>query len=233
MFRTQSPGNSPRVDDSVSKKQQGHQRTKTWGNNLDYPQTIQLQTTVLYGGSVPGATHKRAEPLVRSFIPPASPFARAVIMGDEISRNDKKDRHAAAPQQRPVSNLTVLLQQQDQQQQTPPPQTTNNTVSPKREADSSSGPPPLETPLTINALGSSAPSQLFVRQSSHSANHATSGLLPYPKILSRQLSANAMPPISTTGLSFPSQHRSTDRKVRRYVTSTSESWSHLFVCYFY
>ena len=115
--------------------------------------------------SVPVVVDRAGRPL----IPPNSSFARAVVMGNEISlgetRRDKREGQGRSnTEQRPASNLTLLLNQSKQQQQM---QASSSSPSHRRvdsrgsqqsrglhtsvdEADSASGP---ETRL----LGSSAP----------------------------------------------------------------------------
>lgn len=86
----------------------------------------------------------------RSLIPPQSSFARAVVMGNEMSAAEQKQ-----PKPR-ISNLTAALMNQSEE------------PLPQNEADSASGPPPA-SPTATHALGSSAPQHILSRQNSTSA----------------------------------------------------------------
>jgi hypothetical protein len=90
----------------------------------------------------------------RSFIPPMSSFARAVINSDNGA--DDNDQNKS---QQTVSALTVLLDQHDREQanhsQPVPVQGVQESVAVNcNEADSASGPP-------VSLLGSSCPSHLL------------------------------------------------------------------------
>lgn len=121
----------------------------------------------------------------RTFIPPSSPYAHAIIMGNESSldagrvKGDANERQDE--QQRPASNLTVLLNQHNQQllgthnaigESQEPPSRHGGSPSLYRksqssdEADSASGPPPDQEACSISVrfLGSSAPSHLSATQ---------------------------------------------------------------------
>jgi hypothetical protein len=130
----------------------------------------------------------------RTFIPPSSPFAHAIIMGNEASsldagRVDEDSNVRQDDQQRPASNLTVLLNQHNQQQQQqqqlvethqpntigespePPPRHGGSPSQYRKsqstdEADTASGPPPDQDASSMSArfLGSSAPSHLSASQ---------------------------------------------------------------------
>ena len=117
----------------------------------------------------------------RTFIPPSSPFAHAIIMGNEASidagRVHEDSNERQDDQQRPASNLTVLLNQHSQQmmesqntigESQGPPSRRGGSPSLYRksqssdEADSASGPPPDQdaSSMSVRFLGSSAPSHL-------------------------------------------------------------------------